>query len=135
LIKKGDRVFFADNSNGYLERCRAFEATTGELGLVPVSYAGVGRNVRDSSVDREIRDSFYGGQAIVLYFGDLKDDEGDHADHWALPELEPALKSGLPCLVYVSNEFPREVLRRYGYRGEAKSFDELKNDLAQIIEP
>jgi hypothetical protein len=135
VIKKGDRVFFADNSKGYLERCRTFEATASELGLVPVSYGGVGRIVRDSNVDREIRDDFYGAQAIVLYFGDPKDDGNDYENHWVLPEIECALNSGVPCLVYVSKEFPREVLTRHGYRGEAKSFDELRNDLAGLIEP
>jgi hypothetical protein len=135
VIKRGDRVFFADNSKGYLERCQTFATTARDLGLVPFWYGGVGRTVRDSNVDREIRDDFYGAQAIVLYFGDPKDEGSNYEDHWALPEIEYALNSGVSCLVYVSKEFPREVLTRYGYLGEAKSFDELRNDVARLIEP
>jgi hypothetical protein len=135
VLKKGDRVFFADNSKGYLERCRTFEATAGELGLVPVSHGGVGRIVRDSNVDREIRDDFYAAQAIVLYFGEPKDEGSDYENHWVLPEIVYARNSGVRCLVYVSMEFPKEVLTRHGYRGEAKSFDNLKDDLARLIEP
>jgi len=139
VIRKGDRIFFADNSKDYLERCDVFASTARGLGLLPVFYGGAGAAVRQSNQDREMRGDFYGAQAIVLYFGSPKDGS-DHEDHWILPEVKYAVESGLFCLVYVSKDFPKDILAKHGYNREAKVMSAeddfgaiLRDDLQKFI--
>ena len=131
MIRKGDRIFFADNSKDHLERCDVFVRTARELGLVPVFYCGAGAAVQQSNQDREMRNDFYGAQAIVLYFGSPKDGS-DYEDHWVLRELKYAVESGVSCLVYVSKDFPKDILVNYGYNHEAKVVS-AEDDFAAIL--
>jgi hypothetical protein len=109
------------------------------VGLKPVSYAGAGKAVRQSNLDREMRDDFYAARVIVLYFGSPTKGS-DHEDHWALQEIRHITESGVPCLVYVSKDFPTDVLVRYGYNREAQVVSAeadfgafLQRDLARLI--
>jgi hypothetical protein len=86
---------------------------------VPVFYGGVGNVVRQSNVDAEIRNDFYAARAIVLYFGSPKEGS-DYEDHWVLEEIRHVAESGAPFLVYVSKDFPRDILANHGYRGEVE---------------
>jgi hypothetical protein len=132
--------FFADNSKDYLERCDAFARTVRDLGLVPVFHGGAGAAVRQSNQDGEMRDDFYGARAIVLYFGSPK--EGSHyEDHWALSEIKHAVASGVDCLVYVSQDFPKAVLAKHGYSREPKVLSAeddlgaaLRSDLGNLLQ-
>jgi hypothetical protein len=119
MLQKGDRVFFTDNSKGDQARCIIFQRAVRDLGLEPVFYAGASRAVRESNVDREIREDFYTARALVLYFGSPKEGS-DHEDHWVLPEIRHAARSGVPCLAYVSKDFPKEILVKHGYDGKAE---------------
>jgi hypothetical protein len=139
VIKKGDRVFFADNSKSYLQRCDVFGKTAEALGLVPALHGGVGAAVRQSNQDGEIRDSFYAAQAIVLYFG-APNDGSNHDDHWVLPELKHRITSGADLLIYVSEDFPVNVLQKYGYADRPQVLSGgndfgtvLRNDLKKLI--
>jgi hypothetical protein len=114
VLHKDDRVFYADNSKDYLTRCDVFERTVQGRGLVPVFYGGVGKIVHKSNVDQRMRDDLYTARAIVLYFGSPKEGSNND-DHWALNEIGHATASGVPCLVYISKNFPREVLLEHGY--------------------
>jgi hypothetical protein len=138
VIRKDDRVFFADNSKDYLERCGAFTRTARGLGLSPVTYGGAGTAVRQSNQDREMRDDFYCAQAIVLYFGAPKDGS-NHEDHWVLPEIKHCI-SGVDCLLYLSEDFPLSVLQNHGYVGQPKVLSggedfgaALQNDLQKLM--
>ena len=140
MIRKGDRVFFADNSKGYLERCKAFTSAVRDAGLVPLSYGGAGTAVRQSTLDREIRDDFYGAQAIVLYFG-TPENNSNYEDHWALSELKHRIGTNVDFLVYVSEDFPVGILQQFGYVGQHRVLSNsdqfgavLRSDLERIIE-
>ncbi len=138
MLQKGERVFFADNSKDDQARCAVFARTTRDLGLVPVSYSGAGTAVRHSSLDREIRNDFYAARAVVLYFGTPKEGSS-HGDHWVLREIRHVASAGVPCLVYVSEDFPKEILVNHGYQNEPKVTSEadfgaaLGRDLASLI--
>lgn len=139
VIKKGDRVFFADNSKSYLERCEAFERIAQSAGLIPVYYGGAGMAVRQSNQDRDIRDDFWNAEAIVLYFGAPKDNS-NHEDHWVLPEISRRVATGVDCLIYVSDDFPLNTLQKYGYMDQPRVLSAgddfgaaLRSDLQNII--
>jgi hypothetical protein len=113
-------VFFAINSREDSPWIEAFLRIVRERGLRPIFYSGVGRKVvpptgQSNTLDDEIRDDFYPAKTKVLYFRDPKNGSDDE-DHWVLSNLahvgtEDAL------LVYVSKDYPVEVLRRYGFKG------------------
>jgi hypothetical protein len=139
VLQKGERVFYADNSKDYLIRCGVFGQVVRDMGLEPVLYGGVGNMVRQSSVDSEIRNDFYTARAIVLYFGSPKQGS-DHEDNWVLEEIRHVAESVVPCLLYVSKDFPREILVERGYHrepevvsSEAEFSIALQRDLAKLI--
>jgi hypothetical protein len=80
---------------------------------------GASKGLRQSNFDREIRDDFYAARAFVLYFGSPKEG-GDHEDHWVLEEIRHLIGSGVPCLAYLSKDFPEEILVKHGYNGEVR---------------
>ena len=138
MIRKGDRIFFADNSKNYLERCDVFARTVLGLGLVPVFYGGAGAAVRRSNQDRAMRDDFYGAKAVVLYFGAPKD-SSNHEDHWVLPEIKHRI-AGVDCLLYLSEDFLLSVLQNHGYVGQPRVLSDgedfgaaLQNDLQKLM--
>ena len=95
--------------------------------------------VRQSNVDAEIRNDFYAARAIVLYFGSPKEGS-DYEDHWVLREVRHIAETDVPCLVYVSKDFPRDILAEHSYRGEvevvsseAEFSTSLQRDLARLI--
>jgi len=141
MIKKGEPVLFADNSKGYLERCDAFERAAKDVGLIPIHYGGVGARVRESNLDKEIRDDFWRARAVVLYFG-APGEGSNYEDHWVLPEIRHCIATAIDCLIYVSDDFPHAILRKYGYALQPKvlsSRDDfgavLRSDLEEIIGP
>ena len=138
MLQKGERVFFADNSRDDQARCDIFRRTVQGMGLQPVFYAGAGKAVRQITLDGEMRDDFYGARAIVLYFGPPKEGS-DHEDHWVLHEIRHVVERGLPCLVYVSEDFPGDILAKHGYLGHAEVLSSetdfataLQRDLARF---
>lgn len=109
------------------------------MALQPVVYSGAGNAERQSTLDRELRDDFYAARAIVLYFGSPKQG-GDYEDHWVLQEIRHIIGSSVPCLVYVSNDFPRAILAKHGYDQEPKIVSTnadfgtaLQRDLSNLI--
>ena len=140
MIKKGDRVFFTDNSKGYLERRDVFEVAVRNGGLTPIFYGGAGAAVRRSNQDSEMRDDFYGADAVVLYFG-APEENSNHEDHWVLPEIIHLMAAGVDCLVYVSDDFPLSVLAKYGYAGQPRALSvgddfgaALQDDLQKMMQ-
>jgi hypothetical protein len=139
VLQKGERVFFADNSKDCQARCAVFQRTVQGMGLEPVFYAGAGEAFRQSNLDREMRDDFYAARAIVLYFGSPKEGS-DHEDHWVLQEIRHVAESSVPCLVYVSKDFPRDILVNHGYHGETEVLSSevdfstaVQRDLAKFL--
>jgi hypothetical protein len=139
VLQRRERVFFADNSQDYQARCDVFRRTVRSMGLQPMVYAGAVNAVRQSNLDREMRDDFYAARAIVPYFGSPKEGS-DHEDHWVLRELRHVIESGVPCLVYVSKDFPRDILLNHGYNVEPEVLSTeadfgiaLQRDLAKLV--
>ena len=62
MLRKGGRILFADNSAGDRERGGIFRLVAGELGLAPYFYVGATFAIRESNLDREMRDD-----ALPLY--------------------------------------------------------------------
>jgi hypothetical protein len=138
MLQKGEPVFFVDNSKDNQAHCDVFQRTVQGLGLKPVFYAGPGKHVRHSNVDREMRDDFYAARAIVLYFG--SPNGSDYEDHWVLQEMRYVAASGVPIFVYVSKDFPRDILVNHGYSREPEVLSSeadfgaaLRRDLASFI--
>lgn len=112
MLQRGDRVFFSNNSaagpTGYSD---AASQTIRALGLVPLVYEGAGLNVRNSNLDREIRDDFYQSKVVVLLLGTGQRWRSIE-DNWAIPELEHAISIEMGCFVYVTAEMSEEELTR-----------------------
>jgi hypothetical protein len=113
-------VFFAISSREKSPWIEAFLRVVRERGLRPFFYSGVGRKIippagLSNTLDHEIRDDFYPAKTKVLYFGDPKNGSDDE-DHWVLSNLAHVSTEDA-LLIYVSKDYPVEVLRRYGFKG------------------
>jgi hypothetical protein len=144
MLKKGDLVFFAENSgdSGILEGnfgAEFYRIAALELGLHAIFYTGIGLAARQSNLDKEIRDDFYRARACALYFGEPKD-ASTPDDHWALPELSHAISLGIECLIYVAPNFPTDQLPAVGYsdlprivRSKEEFCEALRADLTRLL--
>jgi hypothetical protein len=64
-------IIYCDNGPYSDIYCAVFSDVVRSLGLRPVFYSGVGANIRNSSLDRELRDNFYNaGLAVVRLAGE-----------------------------------------------------------------
>ena len=109
-------MFFAINSPSDTPWIESFLCVAREQGLRPIFYAGASRDIRSAiNVDDEIRDDFYPAKTKVLYFGEPKSG-ADYENHWVLNELAHISPEDR-LLVYISRDYPVEVLRRHGYEG------------------
>jgi hypothetical protein len=113
-------VFFAINSRDDNPWIDSFIRVVRGRGLKPIWYSGAGRDVvppagMSDTLDTELREDFYPAKTIVLYFGEPKKGSDDE-DHWVLSNLAH-VGTGHTLLVYVSKDYPVEVLRRYGFKG------------------
>jgi hypothetical protein len=118
--KEGEKeVFFAINSDDDGPWTEAFWKVVQEQGLRPIFYGGAGRDIippagRSNTLNDEMMSDFHPAKTKVAYFGDLNE-ESDHEDHWILNKLS-RIPSGHILLVYVSKDYPVEVLRRHGFK-------------------
>lgn len=128
MLHKGDSVFYCDNNAGSGFNGVAFR-TVKNLGLTPLVYAGVGLEVRKSSLDKEIRDDFYRSKVVVVLVGSHKGWKNS-GDCWALPELAVAESKGIDVLIYaVSDTAGNDALALLSPTHESKplSFTEVAN--------
>lgn len=132
------QAFFATNSQWFNDvefPAVIFAEVAQSSGFYPVHYTGLPLNVRNSNIDREVRDDFYGSQVVVLYLGQPKPGS-DHRDNWALCEMKIARDRNKVCLVYTSTDFPSDVLDEYGIRDIAvpiSGSDEFRTKLAASL--
>ena len=118
---KRRQAFFAENSPESAEWGTVFHAIARELGLAAISYGGASGSLRPtnlglaSTIDDEIRDEFYPSQIIVVYFGHPKNN-GSYEDHWVLEESSHLQHRSRDIVVYTSEDFPIDVLRRHNIR-------------------
>ncbi len=110
MLSAGDKVFISDNSNSLSEYSKIGFNTIKALGLVPISYTNIGTQIKQSNLDRELRDDFYSSQAMVLVFGSGPS-WGDIKDQWVLSELPFAVKQGIHCLVYITINTPQDDVK------------------------
>lgn len=108
-------VFFAINSHDNNPWIESFVRVVRERGLRPIYYSGAGREIVRSNLDAELREDFFNAKTIVLYFGEPKDGS-DGEDHWVLANLAH-VGAGHSLLVYVSKDYPVEILKRYQFKG------------------
>ena len=113
-------VFFAINSRDDSPWIESFLRVVRERGLRPIFYSGAGRHIvpqagQSDTVDNELSEDFYPAKTKVLYFGEPKKGS-DEEDHWVLSNLAH-VNTEDALLVYVSKDYPVEVLRRYGFKG------------------
>jgi len=134
-------VFFGINSPTDAPWIESFVRVVRELGLRPVFYSGASRSVlpeagNSNTMNDELCDDFYPAKTKVLYFGKPKDGTG-YEDHWVLGNLKK-VNSEHKLLVYVSPDYPVEVLRRYGFEGDpiaVTSPAQFEQSLRQEIKP
>ena len=113
-------VFFAINSRDDSPWTETFWRVVSELGLRPIFYSGAGRDLdppagQADTLNNEMVEDFYPAKTKVMYFGEPKNDS-DYEDHWALTKF-PHISAENTLLVYVSKDYPVEVLRRHGFKG------------------
>ena len=90
------------------------------MGLRPIFYSGAGRGIippagLSNTVDNELTEDFYPAKTKVLYLGEPKKGS-DYEDYWALRSFAHVSREDT-LLVYVSKDYPVEVLQRYGFKG------------------
>jgi hypothetical protein len=143
-VKKGDTVLFVENSreSGVLEGqfgAEFYRVAGTELGLYAIFYMGV--SLRPPiNVETDLNHDFARAAALVVYLGTPREGS-QHADDWGLAHLAAALERGIPCLVYVAPNYPRELLKGLSSLAtEAKSVntreefvDLLRQDLQSLI--
>lgn len=103
------------------------------FGLVPLIYEGVRLRVRESSLDREIRDDFYSAHLIVILL-DVRQGE-PLSDNWALPEVAHIAKR--PLLVYASSNASSGDIKKLNLPVDVvlvSSEEEFVKDLRHRIE-
>ena len=104
MLKKEDNVFVSgDQDYCYL----AFDIIQ-SYGLIPFVYANAGLSIRNSSLDREIRDDFYQCKATILILHGKGETLGDN---WALPELKHSTLADLPCFIYVLEDIDERQIK------------------------
>lgn len=109
MIQRGDNIFYTDNQRESTY-CPIAVRIIQDLGLIPYFYKGAGLSVRNSSLDREIRDDFYNAKVVVIVLG--KGNEWRNIDdNWATPELECTARFGISCLIYSSVELSLEEVK------------------------
>lgn len=113
-------VFFAINSPDHWPWVESFACVVRERNLRPVCYSGARRKIipppgKSNTSDNELNDDFYPAKIKVLYFGEAKKGS-DYEDHWVLSALAH-IHAGDKLLVYVSKDYPVEVLKQYGFKG------------------
>ncbi len=113
-------VFFGINSRDDGPWIQSFLRVVRERGLRPIFYSGIGRDIvpqpgQSSNVNDELSDEFYPAKTKVLYFGEPEKGSDDE-DYWALGSLAHVSVEHT-LLVYVSKDYPVEILRRYGFKG------------------
>lgn len=103
LIKTGDSIFYTDNQKLVGTFHLAAVDVIKSLGLTPVFYMGADLSVKNTWIDRQIRDLFYKSRAVVIVLGKGEGWRGIE-DVWAIPELPFAASSGIECLAYRTPE-------------------------------
>ena len=133
------------NSPEYGNWVGGFTQVVKELGLVPIFYAGAGREIvpqtgKSHTLHNEIVDDFYFAKTTVLYFGPHNPGQ-DYEDHWVLSELQAFLARGREPIIYVSPSYPTEILREYGLShaativaDPAEFTSKLRKDLQRVLQ-
>jgi hypothetical protein len=94
-------VCFCDNGPEGQAYAKAYRDVVNEENLTPISHVGAGRDVRTSSLDRELRDDFYNAVVLIVRLSGA-----EPLDNWAVPELgqsdekSPVVRSGKKYLIY-----------------------------------
>lgn len=137
-LASGDRVFLCVNSarGVYAAAHARTREIIGSFGLVPLIYEGARLSVRESSLDRQIRDDFYSAHLIVILL-DVKQGE-PLSDNWALPEVAHIDKGTL--LVYASSNASSDEIKNLNLpvdvvlvSGEEEFVGQLQNQLRQLM--
>lgn len=142
MLQKGDCAFFCHNGMGISDYDTAARQTIESLGLILFYYSGVTLAVRNSNLDREIRDDFYNAKvAVVLLCGKDQRGEGQSiGDNWAIPELKHVISYGRNCLVYATAEATDEEIESLDLPVDVRTVRDadhfaiaLKQDLEQLM--
>ncbi len=78
-----------------------------ELGGQTHFYSGAGLAVRESNVDRQLRDSFYSADLVVVRLSGP-----DIRDNWAIPEIESGHIKPEKLLLYVDQGLDTSLLEQ-----------------------
>ncbi|RJR46748.1 MAG: hypothetical protein C4576_10580 [Desulfobacteraceae bacterium] len=111
MLTPGDSVFYTHNQDSPGTFGPVAVEVIRNLGLIPLVYIGAGTDVRNSSLDREIREDFYRSKAAIIVLGKGKTWR-ELGDMWVLPELHSAFSTGLECLVYRTMDVNDEEIER-----------------------
>lgn len=134
----GDRVILCVSSASgvYAAAQTRIRNIIESFGLVPLIYEGVRLRVRESSLDREIRDDFYSADLIVILL-DVKEGE-PLSDNWALPEIKHISKR--PLLVCASSSASSDEIKKLNLPidvvlvdGKEDFADHLQKQLTQLM--
>lgn len=134
-LASGDRVILCVSSASgvYAGVHSRIRKIIDSFGLVPLIYEGARLRVRESSLDREIRDDFYSAHLIVILL-----DGGSLSDNWALPEV--AHTADRPLLVYASSNASSDDIKNLALpvdvalvSGEEEFASLLRDQLRQFM--
>lgn len=112
MLREGDNVFFCHSSAGMWDYNEAAWRTIKSLGLTPFFHGGLTLDVKDSNLDREVRDDFHKSNVVVvLLLGKKQRREGSSVgDNWAIPELKWVISNGIAGFVYTTDEVTQEEI-------------------------
>lgn len=77
-------VCYVDNGPDSMAYCQTAWRVIEARGLRPVTYANARLGIRDSNLDKELRDDFYSAEIAAVR---LNGDPSKLEDHWVIPEF------------------------------------------------
>jgi len=140
-MSKEFKLFFSTNCiSGYENSVRE---VCHDMNIVPLVYSGITLSVKESSLDKEIRNNLYAAKVAVLLIV-ARSSTGERVeveDNWALEEKDSIVKSDIRFLVYVLQEvsqtdidklnLPVDVIR---VENETAFKESLKKEISSLIE-
>lgn len=133
-----EEVFFVTNCVDDVPWIQGFLRAVQAVGsLRPIFYSQAGRWVlpgggHTNTVDDQIRDDFFPAGTKVLYFGETRTNS-DFEDHWVLPNFRAVLSQS-NLLVYISKNYPPEILHRFGFGREPEVVSTVEEFEASLTE-
>jgi hypothetical protein len=123
-------IAFVANAASSIALMSVFFGVVRKKGLTPIYYK-MTRHLQPCSsytntLDAEFRKDIYSASTVIFHF--VCTEHGDNAeDCWGFSELEDLYQRGIPAIIYLSNGFSVQTVRKLGYAGKFSYISTSRN--------